>query len=48
VAQKNIENPTREGRETDLAAAMLDGWGRILLVFEQQRERIRKRLKDAE
>jgi hypothetical protein len=45
---KMIEKLTREGRETDLAAAMLDGWERTLLVFEQHRERIRERLKDAE
>jgi hypothetical protein len=46
--KKNIETLTHEGRKTDLAAAMLDGWERVLRLFEQQRERIRDRLKDAE
>jgi hypothetical protein len=46
--RKNIETLTHEGRETDLAAAMLDGWERILRLFEQQRERMRERLKDAQ
>jgi hypothetical protein len=45
--RKNIETLTHEGRETDLAAAMLDGWERVLRLFEQQHERMRERLKDA-
>jgi hypothetical protein len=40
--KQNVEKLTREGRKTELASAMLDGWERVLLVFEQQRERIRK------
>jgi hypothetical protein len=40
--KKNIEELTREGRETGLAAAMLDSWKRVLLLFQQQRERIEK------
>jgi hypothetical protein len=40
--KQNIEELTREERKTDLASAMLDGWERILLVFEQQRYRVRK------
>jgi hypothetical protein len=43
--KQNIEKLTREGRKTDLASAMLDAWERILLVFEQQSERIRERSK---
>jgi hypothetical protein len=40
--KQNIEKLTRQGRKTDLASAMLDGWERVLVVFEQQRQRIRK------
>jgi hypothetical protein len=40
--KKNVEELIRECRETGLAGAMLDSWERILLVFEQQRYRIRK------
>ena len=39
--KKNIEELTREGRETGLAAAMLNSWERILLLFQQQRERMK-------
>jgi hypothetical protein len=46
--KKIIEELTRDGRETDLAVSMLNGWERTLLVFERQRDLIQERLKDAE
>jgi hypothetical protein len=46
VAQTEYRGTDPRGAQ-NRPSAMLDSWERILLVFEQQRERIRKGLKDA-